>query len=137
MPTGKTLPQINAPSSGPQGKTVLLVDDEPLVRKTLKRFLELKGFLVLEADSGLEALEIAKECKDQIHLLLSDIMMPDMSGLSLARALQDLLPALKVLLISGFPANADVSQSSIAGFLQKPFTFVEFNNLIDEILSPE
>jgi CheY-like chemotaxis protein len=107
-----------------RGETVLLVEDEPAVRRLTRRLLERGGYRVLEADNGLVALEVM-ESTPGIDLVLSDITMPKLDGIALARRLRALHPRLRLLLMSGFP-DADalgVSQDEFGQpLLSKPFT---------------
>jgi CheY-like chemotaxis protein len=107
-----------------RGETVLLVEDEPAVRRLTRRLLERGGYRVVEADNGLVALEVV-ESTPGIDLVLTDITMPKLDGIALARRLRALSPRLRVLLMSGFP-DADalgVSQDEFGQpLLSKPFT---------------
>jgi two-component system, cell cycle sensor histidine kinase and response regulator CckA len=87
-------------------ETVLLVEDEPLVRTLVKKILTRLGYDVLEAASGAEALEIHKATGKRVDLLLTDVVMPNMSGVELAAALRERLPGLRVLMMSGYTDNA-------------------------------
>jgi len=108
----------------PRGsETVLLVDDEPLVRESTRRMLVSLGYCVLTAKSPEEALSVAREQLDSIALVISDVMMPGMNGLELARELGRMRPSMKVLFVSGYTAGVlaerGVLRESVA-FLQKP-----------------
>ena len=104
------------------GKTLLLVEDEPLVNHATCRLLRRKGYHVLSARDGSEALRIAFE-QEHIDLLITDVVMPGMNGVELARELRKLRPGLKVLYTSGYSAGL-VGESDAWGtpveFLQKP-----------------
>ena len=87
--------------------------------------LEESGYTVLEASDGLEALEIARQHKGPIHLLLTDVVMPRMSGPALAKPAAVLHPELKVLYMSGYTGHSDVGRALLSAeseLLQKPFT---------------
>ncbi len=105
--------------------TILLVEDEMAVRRLATRLLRQQGYTVIEAANGVEALRLASQQKDAIHLLLTDVVMPGMSGPELALHLGREQPAMKVIYMSGY---ADEALSKHAGlsegmvFLQKPFT---------------
>ena len=107
-------------------ETILLVEDEPLVRTLAVRILEDQGYTVLEAANGEEALRVAKEREGKpIHLLLTDVVMPQMGGKELAVRLRAIQPGLKVLFASGYTDDTiyDLGMSELGtGFLQKPFT---------------
>ena len=107
-------------------EVVLLVEDEAPVLDLVAHFLRHQGYAVLEAADGEQALRIAEEQgKERIHLLLTDVVMPKMSGKELADRLKSLRPDLKVLFISGYTDNAIVRHGMLdagVNFLQKPFS---------------
>lgn len=106
-------------------ETILLVEDDSAVRALTARVLRSHGYTVLEAANGQEAITIAQEQGSRIQLLLSDHVMPHMSGVSLAGYLATMLPELKVLLMSGYVDDQAALQSGLlaeAPMLQKPFT---------------
>jgi two-component system cell cycle sensor histidine kinase/response regulator CckA len=105
-------------------ETILLVDDQPQLLAMMRTFLEKMGYTVLAANSPGEALRIAGEFAGEIHLLLTDVMMPETNGLDLARQLQAARSGLKVLYISGYTEQnlEDLSGSEgESAFLEKPF----------------
>ncbi len=106
-------------------ETVLLVEDEPGVRGLVHQTLKLHGYTVLEARHGIEALLTGAKHMGPIHLLLTDVVMPQMSGPEVAERLAAVRPGLKVLYMSGYPDHPIFSQTGVAAhaaFLQKPFT---------------
>ena len=107
-------------------EVVLLVEDEAPVLDLVAHFLRHQGYAVLEAADGEQALRIAEaQGKERIHLLLTDVVMPKMSGKELADRLKSLRPDLKVLFISGYTDNAIVRHGMLdagVNFLQKPFS---------------
>jgi len=106
-------------------ETVLLVEDEEMVREIVLKFLKKYGYTVLSSADGREALKICREHKGRIHLLLTDVVMPGMSGKELARQAMELLPDLKVLFMSGYTDNAIDQQGVLekgVAFIEKPFT---------------
>jgi two-component system, cell cycle sensor histidine kinase and response regulator CckA len=113
-----------APPCG--NETVLLVEDEPAVRALAARVLRGKGYTVLEAGSGVEALQVVASAGEApIHLLLTDVVMPVMSGPALAVQLLTLRPGLKTLVMSGYISSVILEEHPLlAGtrLLQKPFT---------------
>lgn len=115
-------------SSGgvPQGtETILLAEDNAGVREHLRRELEQLGYVVLEARNAVEALSISAQQAGTIHLLLTDVVMPGMSGRDLAAQLTAMRPTTKILYMSGYTDDVPVAQDidvARAGFLQKPFT---------------
>ena len=105
--------------------TVLLVEDEEAVRRLARRVLESRGYRVLEASHGTQALHLSGEQPGRIQLLVTDVIMPGMSGQDLARQLLARRPDLKVLFISGYTDEAIKSHGDLlpgTAFLQKPFT---------------
>jgi len=119
----KSTPEATA---SPRGwETVLLVEDERVVRKMVFAALQQSGYQVLVAADPEEALSVCEQNKGSIHLLLTDVVMPGMSGSDLAERLTGRYPDMKVLYISGYPENAishhGVLNPGIA-FLAKPFT---------------
>ena len=143
------LPQVPAPSAAatvapvasaqPAGgtETVLLVEDEPGVRNLARRALQRFGYKVLEAGDGDTALGVARGLADPIALLLTDIVMPGMSGRDLALQLARERPAMRVLYTSGYPDTAGlteaVEEASVA-YLSKPYTPEELARKVREVL---
>jgi len=119
-------------SSGPVAggtETILIVEDEPVLRDMARDILEECGYRILEASSGKEALDIWTERSDEIDLLLTDMVMPEgVSGVDLAEQLLASQPRLKVVFTSGYTAN-EVNQEMLArtraSFLSKPYTHTE------------
>jgi len=117
---------VVAQSDSRQGsETVLVVEDEEAVRILVCRVLESNGYRVLEARHGAEALVICDEQKDPIHMLMTDLIMPDMSGKQLAERVAAQRPETKILFMSGYTDNAIFHHGVLelgTNFLQKPFT---------------
>ncbi|HET9982714.1 MAG TPA: ATP-binding protein, partial [Longimicrobiales bacterium] len=106
-------------------ETVLLVEDEPSVRSLARRVLERQGYTVLEAADGEAAIGVAAQHRDRIDLLLTDVVMPRMSGRTLAGHLAELRPGLRVLFMSGYADELRGRRGAVdegIAFLQKPFT---------------
>jgi CheY-like chemotaxis protein len=104
-------------------ETVLVAEDEAQMRSLLRRCLASRGYQVLEASHGREALEVAARHDGPIDLLLTDVVMPHMSGKELAERLRSLRPGLRVLFISGYSDEAIERHGVLAPgavFLQKP-----------------
>jgi PAS domain S-box-containing protein len=123
----------------PRGtETVLLVEDEELVRDLATRLLEQQGYRVLKAANGQEALLVGKEhVGETIHLLLADIVMPHMGGKELADWLKISRPNVKVLYTSGYADDAIVHQGVLdpgTHFLQKPFSLKTLSHKVREVL---
>ena len=121
----------------PRGnETILLVEDEESIREFVASILEEYGYNILEAINGEEGLQLAKDYKEPIDLLLSDIRMPKMSGPKLSELLKKDHQETKALFISGH-TDDDVLQEisrSNAGFLHKPFSFTALVNKVREVL---
>ncbi len=129
------LPRVDAPVESatppapverpPRGsETVLLAEDEPAVRAIAQQVLERQGYTVLAAPSGADALALAAQHGVTIHLLLTDVVMPGMSGRDLADRLTAQRPGIRVLYISGYTDNAIVRHGMLEpglAYLQKPF----------------
>ena len=116
---------------------ILVVDDEPNVRKVVELQLKKLGYEVLAAGDGIEAIKIYKEKKDKIDLVLLDMIMPNMAGKETYLNLKDINSDVKVLLMSGFSQNgraAEILNMGISGFLQKPFKLFDLSNIIGEAL---
>lgn len=104
--------------------TVLVVDDESIVREVVKDYLEFMGFRVLQAKGGTEALETYKNNMEQIDLVILDLIMPDMNGGDAYDRLKAIDPEIKVLLSSGYAVDSNVSgilERGCNGYIQKPF----------------
>jgi len=118
----------------PRGnETILLTEDEESIREFVLDILEEYGYTILEAEDGLKALEIAKKYTKTIHLLLSDVVMPQMNGQQLAEALKDIHPETKVMFMSGYTESIAIQKGILelkTGFLQKPFSA---NDLISKV----
>jgi two-component system cell cycle sensor histidine kinase/response regulator CckA len=102
-------------------ETILMAEDESGLRKYVRRILEDKGYKVVEASNGHHALEAARQHRGPIHLLLTDIVMPEMGGIDLIGEFSSLRPHVPVLCMSGYSERL-WRQGELAGYLQKPFT---------------
>jgi two-component system cell cycle sensor histidine kinase/response regulator CckA len=130
------LPQASGPvaSASPEAKpaalprgteTILVVEDEPDVRDLASRFLNDRGYNVLTAKDGAHALEVFAQYPGKVHLILTDLVMPRMSGKELCKRVKALRPEVKVLFMSGYAdyAHGDPAHTPPPGlFLQKPFS---------------
>jgi signal transduction histidine kinase len=117
-------PTLGAPASPRGVETVLLVEDMDQVRAVSRSILERNGYIVLEAADGSEALAVAAGYPGEIHLLLTDVIMPLMTGPELARRLVPLRPSMKTLFMSGYADHSvpDALLEPGAEFMQKPLT---------------
>jgi len=129
---------INVPSKSCRGsETVLLVEDEEGVRATISHFLRAQGYTVLDAHSPSVAIKIAQQQRDRIHLLITDIIMPEMNGRELARQLTAIHPEMSALYISGYTDRAEAGGTTIdsdMNFLQKPFRLDVLGRRLRDIL---
>lgn len=118
--------RISAAEESVRGtETILLVEDEDMVRKLTQQILKASGYRVLEAANGGEALQFCERHDGPIDLLLTDVIMPEMSGRELAKRLHRNQPELRVLFMSGYTDDAIVHHGVLeegANFIQKPFT---------------
>ena len=106
-------------------ETILLVEDEESVRGLAAKVLAGYGYRVIEARDGSEAEQVARREGDYLHLMVTDVVMPGISGLELATRLAAVRPKMKVLFMSGYTDDAIVRRGVLAddaAFLQKPFT---------------
>lgn len=118
-------------------ETVLLVEDEASVREASRQFLIQSGYKVLEAIDGEDALREAREHDGPIHLMITDVVMPRMSGPTLAGQLADDRPEMKVLFVSGYAERTVLQHGKIdvtKSFLQKPFSLKTLARKVREVL---
>jgi PAS domain S-box-containing protein len=132
--------QISAPAPAvlPRGtETVLVVEDEEGLRRLAREFLETCGYKVHDARDGVEALEIVQRNSETIHLLLTDVILPRLSGRDLAVQLERLRPQVKVLYMSGYTDRAVLQNGTLEpglAFLQKPFSLRTLAVKVREVL---
>ncbi|MFQ5738186.1 MAG: ATP-binding protein [Acidobacteriota bacterium] len=125
------------PSLFKGSETVLLVEDEDTVRGPIRKILEKNGYRVLEASTPQKALLLCDRHQDHIDLLLTDVVMPEMSGTELAQRLSLLRPAMKILFISGYLENQMPKDGQLVpgtAFLPKPFTWDTLSKKVREVL---
>ena len=136
--TAHTADSVAGSDEQARGKeTVLLVEDEPGVRGLVHETLRLQGYTVLEARHGIEALLTGAKHMGPIHLLLTDVVMPQMSGPEVADKLSSVRPEMKVLYMSGYPDHPVFSQAKVktgTDFLQKPFAPNQLAKKVREVL---
>lgn len=120
-----------------EGRTVLVVEDNPAIMDLASRMLNLLDFQALGATSPRQAIELADDPDQDIHLVLTDVILPEMNGRNLLRKLQEKRPDLKCLFMSGYSANV-ISQKGILDlglhFLQKPFVLSDLARAIQSTL---
>src|SRR3984893_7081171 len=118
----ESLQPVQVPAGG--AETILLVEDEAVLRNVCRVYLESKGYTVLEAGNAKEAMKICQSYDRPIHVLITDIVMPGLGGLELAQSALELRPALAVVLVSGYTDRPlDREAIGFKKFLQKPFSF--------------
>ena len=103
-------------------ETILVVEDDPSVRRVAQETLEAQGYRVLVAADGPEALKLVEDVQQRVDLVLTDVVMPKMSGPELAAELQQRRPSIRVLLSSGYGGDLVDQATSPYAFLQKPMT---------------
>jgi two-component system, cell cycle sensor histidine kinase and response regulator CckA len=125
----------------PKGsEVVLLVEDEAGVRELAREYLQMSGYSVIVAEDGHTALELAAMHAGQIHLLMTDVVMPGIGGRELAERVSKLRPEIKVLYMSGYTDQAITQHGVLEGeavLLQKPFTLATLASKLREILAPQ
>jgi len=121
-------------------ETVLLVENEEMLRSMMREVLESNGYHVLEAGSGDQALSVGEQFQGPIHLVLTDIIMPGLSGPEAARRLLEARPDLRILFTSGYPDEALGREGTLEGgfpFLAKPFTHEALGHKVREVLDSD
>jgi two-component system, cell cycle sensor histidine kinase and response regulator CckA len=117
--------------------TVLLVEDEHAVRTAVRRMLERTGYQVLEAEDAAAGIRIAEDRAGTIDIVVTDLMMPGMSGSEFASKLAEMHPGLRVVLTSGYTDDAVLRRGLLGAahaFLQKPFTSEQLSNVIGDLI---
>ncbi|HEX6064905.1 MAG TPA: response regulator, partial [Longimicrobiales bacterium] len=124
--------------NGTSGETILVAEDEPAVRALTCRILRKRGYHVLEAKDGTEAVEVASRYEGTINLLVTDVIMPNVGGRELSEQLARMRPQVKVLFMSGYTDDQllqrGVLQSGSGNFLEKPFTPDALARKVREVL---
>jgi len=144
------MPRVDAPATDVRrrppsvmatgNETVLVVEDEDAVRKLADRILRVAGYKVLTAANGGEALLICEQHKGELHLLLTDVVMPQMGGRQLAERLTKIRPELRVLYMSGYTDNAIVHHGVLdpgTRFISKPFSAPDLTRKVREALDED
>jgi len=118
-------------------QTILLVDDEDMILDVGEEMLRKLGYTVMLAKSGNEAIKVYKKHKDEIDLIILDMIMPDISGSEAYDIMKEINPKIKVLLSSGYSVNGEakeILERGCDGFIQKPFNLTTLSRKIGEIL---
>lgn len=116
---------------------ILLVEDEPTLRRSLGDLLRLFNYQVLFAANGLEALQVFEDRRSVICLVLSDVVMPEMGGLEMCQKLRQLDDNLPLVIMSGYSADfnpAELERLKVSAFLQKPMSPQELTATLDRVL---
>jgi CheY-like chemotaxis protein len=126
-------------SASPAGRqTILLVEDDRLLRELTRDLLQASGYSVLEAGSGADALEVIRRYEGTIDLLLIDVVLPGMNGRELAVRVGQALPGVKVLYTSGYANDAILRHGALDDdslFLSKPYSPTELREKVREVLA--
>ncbi|MBT3375622.1 MAG: PAS domain S-box protein [Lentisphaerae bacterium] len=118
-------------------ETVLVVEDEVTVRQTMVYMLQKLGYRVLQADNGKSGLKTALENRDDLRLLVTDVVMPEMGGKALADVVKSMMPQVKIILASGYPRSHLATHYNLSEdirVLQKPFTVTSLSEMVREAL---
>jgi CheY-like chemotaxis protein len=118
-------------------ETVLVIEDDALVRSLMSRVLRVDGYTVLDAANGREAIQIARDFQGEIHLVLADVIMPELSGKAVFIKIEAVRPGIKVLYITGYPENILINNGSLTvndPLLPKPFTADALRRKVREVL---
>ena len=133
-------PTEEAPLQDPHRPTLLLVEDEPALRLLVVTMLEEEGYLVLQAGNGLDAIALAERHRGDIDLLLTDVVMPRLSGPELAQRLRAMRPGLEVLFMSGYNdsrlVHRGVEEANV-NLLVKPFSPDDLVKRVAELTAGE
>jgi two-component system cell cycle sensor histidine kinase/response regulator CckA len=133
----RTVDFMALPLNGATPETILVVEDDASILRLVQLILEAAGFEVLGAGSAKTALQVEARFPRAIHLLLSDIMMPDMRGPELAEALKQLRPQMRVMMMSGCADGAMLVLNHSWHFIQKPFLVTALVGRVHEVLRAE
>ncbi|HOI54342.1 MAG TPA: response regulator, partial [Phycisphaerae bacterium] len=118
-------------------ETILVVEDDPTVRHLIVEVLRRSGYSVLEAGCADEALPLGNHYQHDIHLLVSDVVMPGLQGPDLARRLRAVRPAMRILFVTGYAENAAIADRNLptdAALLTKPFGPAEVLRAVRRLL---
>jgi CheY-like chemotaxis protein len=133
--TDMTVPEKKGAAGGTE--TILLVEDEPMILDMTTTMLEMLGYTVLAAASPDEAIRLAKDHTGKIHLLMSDVVLPEMNGRDLAAQITALYPGIRLLFMSGYTANVIAHHGVLddgVAFMQKPFLMADMTEKVREVL---
>lgn len=127
----------NDATGTPKRPMVLVVEDEQQIRDLMKAVLEVAGYSVITATNGAEGLEVYKEKKDQVEVVVTDWAMPEMNGPDMVRHIQAISPAAKVIIASGsIVHDQQANGPSGASWLQKPYSARELKEAVARLCDP-
>jgi two-component system cell cycle sensor histidine kinase/response regulator CckA len=139
--TAPSQPVLNSENPAPmppvmptRRETILVVEDADVIRRLAQRILAAKGYQVLVASNGTDALRVAGQFSGHIHLMLTDVVMPSMNGVELAAQLTKIRPQMRVLFMSGYVPEGSHGSTPMQNTLQKPFTAESLVAKIREVL---
>jgi two-component system cell cycle sensor histidine kinase/response regulator CckA len=112
--------------------TIIVADDDPIVLRLVGGFLLQRGYRVLEAAGGIEALDLADRQNGALDLLVTDVQMPDLDGCTLWARLKERHPAVPAIFMSGF---SDMDSPADASFVSKPFKLNDLERIVHEVLN--
>jgi CheY-like chemotaxis protein len=128
---------VEVPLRSGRGERVLVAEDDPAVLEAAERMLSRNGYEVLKASSGEKALEVVKERREHVDVLLTDVVMPKMSGRELASHMRSVRPETKIIFMSGYTGDI-IDRHGVLGsdenYIQKPFTADELIRKIGDVL---
>jgi two-component system, cell cycle sensor histidine kinase and response regulator CckA len=127
----------NGACEGPMRQTILLVEDEEMVRGLMYEVLEQAGYEVLACGTPAEAIEVSRRHDGPIDLLLTDVVMPGMNGREMAERIHEILPRLQVVFMSGYTEHALTYEGKVDPkfeYLQKPFTLKTLTQKLAKVL---
>ncbi len=129
-PVAEAVPVKPEPEPEPPKDTILLVDDEAGIRGLVRRILQREHYQVIEAANGKEALAVAAGHAGPIQMLLTDVNMPEMNGMDLAKSMETQYPGIRVVFVSGQADPSELGAFPGAAFLRKPFTLTELLRVV-------
>ncbi len=120
-----------------QAKKVLVIDDNEDVLKTIKNFLEQKYYNVVAVTNGLDALKLFESEKSEFDLLITDLVMPSISGVAIISIVKERYPKVPIIAITGWGEHPEAlaTEAKADVVLEKPFELDEFNRIIQELLA--
>jgi len=121
-----------------QGELILVVDDEDAIRQMTKLSLESSGYKVLTANDGIEAVALYAQYKEDISVVVTDMMMPTMDGTTTIRTLKRMNPQVKIIAVSGLTSQykiSEVAADNVKSFLLKPYTGQELLKTLQGVIS--